>query len=149
MALVRAVRRIEAPVELVWDRVTDWQAHGRWIPLTVVSIDQDSPATRGLGTKFTGRTALGPLGFDDLMTVTEWQPPHDGAGGRCRIEHRGRWVGGWAEILVEPDGAATRLSWIEDVQPRWTPRFVDAAVSRVGTVLFGGTLRKLAAELEG
>ena len=149
MALVRSSRTIAAPVEPVWQHVTDWHAHGRWIPLTVVSIDPGSPAVRGLGTRFTGRSALGPVGFDDPMVVTEWHPPTDEDGGRCRIEHRGRWVVGWAEIEVAPAGTGSRLSWTEDVEPRGVPRFLDPLVSRIGKVLFDGTLRKLAAELDG
>lgn len=148
MALVRSARRIEAPAPLVWERVTDWHAHGRWIPFTVVTIDADSPASRGLGTRFTGRSALGPVGFDDLMTVTGWQPPTGDQPGRCRIEHRGRWIKGWAEIVVQPAGSGTELEWIEDLRPRWTPRFADPVVSRIGRVMFDGTLRKLAAEFD-
>jgi uncharacterized protein YndB with AHSA1/START domain len=149
MALVRSVRRVDAPVDRVWALITDWPAHGRWIPLTRVGIDPDSPTVEGLGTRFTGRTALGPIGFDDPMTVTEWQPP-DGAGpGRCRVVKRGRWLAGWAEIEVRPEAGGSRLSWVEDVRPRWTPKLVDPVVSLVGKLLFDRTLRRLARELSG
>ena len=30
--------------EAAWQLVTDWPAHSRWIPLTTVTIDADSPA---------------------------------------------------------------------------------------------------------
>jgi hypothetical protein len=85
MARVRSVLDIKASPDEVWALVTDWPAHGRWIPFTVVTIDDDSP----------------------------------------------------------------RLVWTEDVSPRWTPKFADALVSMVGKVLFDGTLRKFAAELDG
>jgi uncharacterized protein YndB with AHSA1/START domain len=149
MALVRSVIRLDAPADRVWALVTDWPAHSRWIPLTRVTIDPDSPAHTGLGTRFTGRTALGRVGFDDPMTVTEWQPPEGERPGRCRVVKRGRWLTGWAEIEVQPDGIGCRLSWIEDVRPRWTPRAADPAVSRVGKLLFDRTLRRLARELSG
>jgi uncharacterized protein YndB with AHSA1/START domain len=149
MALVRSVRQLGAPVDRVWALVTDWPAHGRWIPLTRVSIDPDSPTARGLGTRFTGRTALGPIGFDDPMTVTEWQPPDASGEGRCRVIKRGRWLAGWAEIEVRPTAGGSRLSWLEDVRPRWTPRWADPVVSRVGKLLFDRTLRRLARELSG
>jgi hypothetical protein len=149
MALVRSVRQLDAPVERAWALVTDWPAHGRWIPLTTVSIDPDSQATQGLGTRFTGRTALGPIGFDDPMTVTVWQPPDDDKAGRCRVVKRGRWLAGWAEIEVRPADGGSRLSWLEDVRPRWTPRLADPVISRVGKLLFDRTLRRLARELSG
>lgn len=150
MALVRSSRRINAPAVAVWNLVTDWTAHGRWIPLTVVTVvtvDPGGPAG-GLGTRFVGRTALGPIGFDDPMTVTQWQPAVAGGSGRCRITHQGPWVLGWAEIEVRPEPSGCTLTWVEDVRPRWTPRFADPLVSRVGKVMFDGTLRKVAAEVE-
>jgi len=149
MALVRSTARLDAPTDRVWALVTDWPAHGRWIPLTRVTVDPDSPVHTGLGTRFTGRTALGRVGFDDPMTVTEWQPPSAGRPGRCRVVKRGRWLTGSAEIEVQPDGTGCRLSWTEDVRPRWTPRAADPVVSRVGKLLFDRTLRRLARELSG
>lgn len=149
MAPVRSVLDVKASPDAAWALITDWPAHGRWIPLTVVTIDGDSPGRSGLGTRFTGRTGLGPLGFDDPMTVTEWQPPAGASDGRCRLVKRGRWISGWAEISVSPRPGGCRLVWTEDIQPRWTPRFADPVVSRIGRVLFDGTLRKFAAELDG
>jgi hypothetical protein len=146
--------RLRSSVELpgvaadaAWQLVTDWPAHSRWIPLTTVSIDADGPASFGLGCRFTGRTGLGPIGFDDPMTVSEWQPPTDRTAGRCRVVKRGRWLAGWAEIEVSPTAAGCRLVWTEDVRPRWTPRAADPLVARIGTVLFDRTLRRVAAEL--
>jgi hypothetical protein len=130
-----------------WQLVTDWPAHGRWIPLTRVSIDADSPGSSGLGCRFTGRTGYGPVGFDDPMTVTRWQPPADGASGHCRVVKRGRWLAGWAEIEVRPTEAGCRLVWTEEVRPRWLPRAADPVLARAGTVLFDRTLRQLAREL--
>lgn len=147
MALVRSIRQLDAPVARVWALVTDWPAHGRWIPLTRVAIDPDSPAAAGLGTRFTGRTALGRVSLDDPMTVTEWQPPDGDGAGRCRVVKRGRWLAGWAEIEVRPEGGGSRLSWMEDIQPRWTPRWADPVVKLVGRLLFDRALRRLAAEL--
>jgi hypothetical protein len=149
MARVQASLAIPAvSSDQVWNLVTDWPAHGRWIPLTTVTIDADSPSAFGLGTRFTGRTHLGRVGFDDPMQVTHWQPPTANESGRCRLVKRGRWVTGWAEINVDPEAGASRLTWTEDIRTRWTPRFVDPLVSRVGSALFGRTIRKLARELE-
>ncbi|HTZ45455.1 MAG TPA: SRPBCC family protein [Jatrophihabitans sp.] len=149
MALVRTARHLDAPVDLVWALVTDWPAHSRWIPFTEVAVDADSPVRSGLGTRFTGRTALGPVGFDDPMTVTEWQPPDGGTPGRCRVVKRGRWLTGWAEIEVRPEPGGCRLSWVEDVRTRWTPRWADPVAAAAGDRLFALTLRRIAAELAG
>jgi len=38
MARFTASIDVDAPVERVWERITDWPAHGRWIPLTSVRV---------------------------------------------------------------------------------------------------------------
>jgi hypothetical protein len=90
---------VAAPIEQVWARITDWPAHGRWIPLTTVWVTSARPD--GVGAIFVGRTALGPIGFDDPMEIVEWTPPQDGAPGFCRVEKRGRVVTGWAAFTVQ------------------------------------------------
>jgi len=147
MALVRVIRHIPASADQVWTLVTDWPAHSRWISLTNVTIDPDSPVRTGLGTRFTGRTALGPVGFDDPMTVTVWQPPADGESGCCRVVKRGRWLTGWAEIEVQPDAGGCRLNWLEEIRLRWLPRAADPMLALAGRLVFGRTLSKLATEL--
>ncbi len=147
MARIQTELMIDAPAEAVWKLVTDWPAHGRWIPLTTVRIDPSGPARPGVGTHFTGRTELGPIGFDDPMEVLRWQPPAGAEPGTCRVTKLGPWVPGWAEIRVEPVAGGTRLVWIEDIRPRWTPRWAAPVVTAVGSLLFGRTLRRMAAEL--
>jgi hypothetical protein len=147
MALIRLKLHLDAEVAAVWSLITDWPAHGRWIPFTKVSIDADSPVQSGLGTRFTGRSGIGPVAFDDPMTVTQWDPPQGNDPGRCRIVKHGKWVQGWAEIEVARVAGRAELSWTEEARPRWTPRFADPVVARLGKVLFGGTLRRMAAEL--
>jgi hypothetical protein len=148
VAYVRSRRELPGvPALAAWELVTDWPAHGRWIPLTTVTLDADSPVAAGPGTRFTGRTALGPVGFDDPMTVTRWQPPADGQAGHCRVVKRGSWLAGWAEIEVLPAGDGSRLTWTEEIVPRWTPRLVQPVVSVIATALFDRALRRLAREL--
>jgi hypothetical protein len=137
---------MDADAEAVWALVTDWPAQSRWIPLTAVTIDRDSPCRAGLGTRFTGRTQLGPLGFDDPMEVTGWQPPASGVPGRCRVGKRGPWLTGWAEITVRPGACGTEVEWIEQVRVRWLPRIADRVIAAVGSAFFGRVLRKMAAE---
>lgn len=149
MTRIRTELTIDAPAEAVWALVTDWPAQSRWIPLTTVTLDRQSPA--GLGARFTGRTRLGPIRFDDPMEVTEWQPATGGAPGRCEVRKLGPWLTGRAEIDVRPAGAGARVAWSEDIRLRWMPRFADRllgpVIAAAGAALFGRTLRKMAAEL--
>ncbi|HEX8095180.1 SRPBCC family protein [Jatrophihabitans sp.] len=148
MARIRTELVINAPAARVWALVTDWPAQSRWIPLTTVTIDRSgSEGVTGLGARFTGRTRLGPLGFDDPMEVTEWRPATDGVAGRCRVRKLGPWLTGWAEIEVRPSPGGTRVEWVEEVRARWTPRIADPVIAAVGSAFFGRVLRKMAAEL--
>ena len=148
MARIRTELVIDAPAERVWALVTDWPAQSRWVPLTTVTLDRPgSTGVTGLGARFTGRTRLGPVRFDDPMEVTEWRPAADGVAGRCRVRKLGPWLTGWAEIEVLPVPGGTRVEWVEQVRARWTPRIADPLIAVVGSAFFARVLRRMAAEL--
>lgn len=88
----------------LWARLWDLDRHSASIPLTTVTAADGRPLA--LGSLFTGRTALGPLGFDDVMEVTSWQRPT-----HATIEKIGRWLGGRITVDVEPRGTGSRLVW--------------------------------------
>ncbi|CAL9281394.1 SRPBCC family protein [Streptomyces sp. NPDC003090] len=147
MSVFRLERRTGLPAAEAWRRVTDWEAHGARVPLTRVRVL--TPGPPGVGTRFTARTGLGPLGFDDPMAVVRWEPP-DGAGpggrpgpGLCRLEKYGRVVRGWAEIAVRPDGAGARVTWVEELRVRGLPRWCDPLLARAGRWVFGRELDRL------
>lgn len=77
MARIEIVREVPLSPAEAWLRVTDWPAHGRFVPLTKVTRTPDG---------FVARTGVGRLGFDDPMDVTTWHEPSF-----CRLEKRGRW----------------------------------------------------------
>jgi hypothetical protein len=107
-------REVRAPARELWDLLVDWPRHGGWVPLTRMSVD--AQGGHGVGSTFVGRTALGPVGFDDRMTVTAWRPPEGDAVGRVRIRHDGNVIGGSAEIEVRPVTASRCVvTWWEDV----------------------------------
>jgi carbon monoxide dehydrogenase subunit G len=143
---------IAAGVEQVWQRITDWPEHGRWIPLTTVRVT--SARADGVGATFVGRTALGPLGFDDPMEIIEWSPPIAGAHGHCRVRKFGRVVLGWAAFDVRANphavGSGSILEWSEDVQiaPVWLTRPADHVIAAAGRAGSGRALRMMARELE-
>jgi hypothetical protein len=149
MTQVTAAVEVAAPVGAVWDRLTDWPAHGRWIAFTQV---RRLPGPEGgVGSRFVGRTGLGPVGFDDPMEVVEWRPPAGGGPGRCAVRKLGRVVLGSAVFEVGPaaDGR-TAVRWIEDIEvaPVRLTRPFGRLVGAVGGVLFTRTLRAMARELE-
>ena len=124
------------PPRAAWDRLTDWAAHGRHVPLTRVT----ARPPQGVGGGFVARTAVGPVGFDDPMEIVAWDPPR-----HCRIEKRGRVVLGWAELTVEPRGSGSRVRWREQATPAHLPRFATGLATAAGRVLFGRVMRRLLA----
>jgi carbon monoxide dehydrogenase subunit G len=148
VARFTAVVRVPAPASATWQLLTDWQAHGRWVPLTDVRVL--TPDGRGVGARFNGRTGLGPLGFDDPMEIVEWREPEAGRPGRVRLAKQGRVVLGDAEIEVEDSpGGGSVVRWTEDVQlvPVRLTRPFDGLVAALGRRAFERSLRAMAREL--
>ncbi|MGL4173527.1 MAG: SRPBCC family protein [Actinomycetota bacterium] len=147
-AVVTLHRDIRAPAGVVWRALTDWPAHGRWVPGTTVRIT--SPHAGGVGATFVARTGIGPLGFDDSMTITEWQEPSPEKSGRCVVVKTGRVVHGGAEFEVVDHGSLSTVRWTERVEVVALRRLPGAAaVSRAATrLVFGRVIRLLATELE-
>jgi hypothetical protein len=91
-----------------WRRLTNWKAHGSYVPLTKVAL-----TPRG----FDAFTGVRRVGFHDPMDVVEWNEPT-----YCRLEKRGRVVKGWAELSVEPHGDGSRVTWREEIRVTGVPR---------------------------
>lgn len=147
MALFLIERRSPLPVTEAWRLLTDWRRHGRTAPLTTVTVRR-SPPDGGLGTLFVARTRLGPLGFDDPMEVTGWEPPEGSGAGHCRLDKRGRVVTGWAriDIVPQPFTGGCLVRWHEDLRVRGLPRRADPVLSRSGQLLFGRAVDRLLRE---
>jgi hypothetical protein len=149
MARFRVSLDVRAPASQVWAELVDWRKHGDWAPLTSVRVT--TPRTDGVGAGFVARTGIGPLAFDDPMTVVHWQPPagdEPGDGpGRCEVDKHGRVVHGKAWFEVTPlAGRRSRVVWDEDVtvSPRRLTRYAAPLLSLIGKVGFGRTLRAMA-----
>ncbi|MFE5796474.1 SRPBCC family protein [Streptomyces sp. NPDC056503] len=138
MSRFRVARSVPLAPEEAWRRLTDWPAHGRRVPLTRTTVLTSGPSRAG--TRFTARTGLGPLGFDDPMEVVRWEPPSGGRPGVCRLEKYGRLVRGWAEIEVASEAGGCRVLWTEELSVRGVPGVFDGALARVGRVVFGRAL---------
>ncbi|MEU1328364.1 SRPBCC family protein [Streptomyces sp. NPDC005865] len=145
MAIFQITRDVSLPADEVWRRLTTWERHGDVVPLTRVTIRTPPPSH--VGTVFVARSALGPVGFDDVMEVVEWCPPDGTAPGRCRLEKRATFVTGWAEIEVYPasTGVGCTVVWREDLRVRWLPALCDGVLAAVARRMFGHATDRLIA----
>jgi len=153
MARFTVSLEVAAPAGLVWTTLVDWPKHANWVPLTTVRIT--TPRPDGVGAGFVAHSGIGPLGFDDPMTVTGWQPPAgdgpDDAAGRCDLDKHGRVVHGIAWFEVVPlAGRRSRVIWHEDVTvaPHVLTRYFTGVLSAVGRIGFRRALRAMASEVE-
>jgi hypothetical protein len=137
------VRATPLAADEAWRRVTDWERHGEFVPLTRMRVDHDPSTGR---VTFVARTAVGPVGFDDVMAVTYSRPPSDTEPGIVRIVKQGKVVLGWAVLTVTPRGSGSEVRWHEEARLRWTAGPVVALVDRAVARGFGRLLDGLLAE---
>lgn len=136
-----------APSE-VWALMTHWPAHARWIPATTIAV-RSGPA--GVGQRFTARTGVGPLAFDDVMVVSHWQPPAEGVPGVVEVVKEGSVVRGGASFAVAtagPDGGS-RVTWTEDVDvaPLAVTRWLSWLIGPPSRLGFAAALRAVERDL--
>jgi len=151
---VRAEMRLHVDVDAspvtVWRWAVDWDRQDRWIPSTRVRR-LDGPVL-GVGTRVLARTGVGPLGFDDVFTVTAVATPPDGSLGPRSYEvvHTGRVVKGVGAFRVEPRGAGARFVWWERVEVPGGPLapLLWAMGGPVTRLAFGWALRRFARVVE-
>lgn len=135
-------RTVPLPLTEAWRRLTEWPRHGEVVLLTRVTVTVPGPTHKG--TLVVARSGIGPLGFDDPMEVTVWQPPGDDTPGLCRLEKRGRVITGWAEIEVRPGpGGRARVVWREELRVRFVPDVLDGVLERTARYVFGRALNRL------
>ncbi|MFD5078750.1 SRPBCC family protein [Streptomyces sp. NPDC058371] len=149
MVLFVLERVAPASVSEAWRCLTRWERHADVVPLTRVTVA--TPPPTGEGTVFVARSGIGALAFDDPMEVVAWTPPREGRPGACRLEKRGTFVTGWAEIEVHAsDRGGSRIVWREELRVRWLPRLCDRPLAWVARRMFGravdGLLRGASAE---
>ncbi|MFH0521137.1 SRPBCC family protein [Streptomyces sp. M41] len=142
MANFQLERTVALPLDEAWRRLTLWHRHADAVPLTRVRVITPEPTHEG--TRFIARSGIGPLSFDDPMEVTVWRPPAADTPGLCRLEKRGRFVTGWAEIEVLPGpGGRSRVRWREELEVRGLPRAADGLLERAGRHMFGRAVNRL------
>jgi hypothetical protein len=147
VAVFSSTLDVEAPAARVWDRMVDWPAHSRWVPLTRVRVV--GGRADGVGARFVGRTGFGPLAFDDPMEVVQWVPPGEGTPGRCAVVKAGRLIRGTAEFTVVSRPGGCTVVWSEDVElaPVRLTRRLAPLIARVGRWGAQRALRAMAHEI--
>lgn len=94
---------VDAPAEQVWEVLTDWDVHDRWMLFT------HAEGGRAVGEPISAFTGIGRVGFLDTMTITVWEPPR-----RAVVRHTGKVVRGSGAFEVQPLGERrSRIVWSE------------------------------------
>ncbi|MBA2738895.1 MAG: SRPBCC family protein [Nocardioidaceae bacterium] len=146
-AEVRVGIDVDAPPEAVWRWAVDWTRQRRWMPLTDVRLVSGPPLA--VGTRVVARTGVGPLGFDDPMTVTAVDAPRT-----YEVLHTGRRVEGVGVFAVQPRqtsaGERARFEWWERVVVPGGPfaRVLWLAGEPLTRLAFGWALRRFARAVE-
>ena len=98
--------------EQVWARLWNLNRHTAAVPFTSAA-----GGPLGAGVRFAARTGVGRVGFDDVMLVREWDPPH-----RAVIDKVGRVLTGTIEVTLAPGepqgGTGTPTTLV-----RWSQRY--------------------------
>jgi uncharacterized protein YndB with AHSA1/START domain len=104
---------IPAPPRRVWSEVARLETHQEWMG-DVVGIDFEAGPTTGVGTRMRVATRVGPLRTNDLIEITEWQPPRV-----MGVSHRGL-IRGTGQFRLEPRGdSSTLFTWAEKLYFPW------------------------------
>ena len=102
--------RIEAPPEVVWTYLVDWENLGTWM-LEGRGFKVTSPHREGLGVTAEATIRVAGIRTTDPVEVTRWEPPR-----LLEISHRG-WVAGTGLMLCKPAPWGTFLYWKETLHP--------------------------------
>ena len=143
---------VAVPAERAWAAVADWESQRAWMvatrvrgvaaaaggaasgtargPASDASPAEVASAASGVGGRIEGWTGIGPVGFLDTMTITEWDPPH-----RCVVLHTGRVVRGTGGFEVAPRSGGCRVTWWERVELPF------GVVGRAGWLVLGPVTR--------
>lgn len=121
--------RIDAPPEVVWEYLVDWENLDRWM-IEGRGFRVTSEHREGLGVTAEASIRVGGITTTDPVEVTRWEPPET-----LEISHRG-WVAGKGLMECRPAPWGTFLFWKETLYP---PLWVPGAI---GLRLFKPILRR-------
>jgi uncharacterized protein YndB with AHSA1/START domain len=114
VAAITVATDIDADPTAVWAALEPVERHVEWMA-DAEQIRFRGEQTRGVGTRFTCRTAVGPIRLDDEMEITEWEPPR-----LMGVRHDGVVTGhGRFELVPVDGGRRTALTWTEELHFPW------------------------------
>jgi hypothetical protein len=139
MAEFRITMDVPSTAAATFDRLIDWDAHSRAIPLT--RLTHDGPARAGQ--LLVARTGWRRLGFDDPMVVVLLRRPADDVQGLVEVRKTGRVIAGTVRWTVTQRDGGARVDWGQHLRVPWLPRWFDPVVGVVGRVAYRAGLRRL------
>lgn len=108
MARIEATTHIEAPIERVWETLTDWEGQPRWMA-DARSVEVRTAHREGTGVVLRCATDIAGVVVDDDMEITEWEEPR-----LIGVRHLGNIIRGVGAFELEPTSHGTRLLWWEE-----------------------------------
>jgi len=143
MAEFRIAMDVPGAAGETFDRLVDWDAHSRAIPLTKLT-HEGRPRT---GQRIVARTGWRRPGFDDPMVVELLRrPAGDAAGdlaGLVEVRKTGRVIAGTVRWTVTPLADGARVEWNQQLRVPWLPRLFDPLVGVVGRIAYRSGLGRL------
>src|SRR5450631_888834 len=107
---------IDAPIQRVWDVLSDVPGQIRWMP-EMKEVEILTPLPVGEGTIGEAYVRIFGIGVRDRVEITTFRPPH-----AFGIQHDGRF-GGWGLIELQPGPGerTTIVVWTEELTPPLLP----------------------------
>ena len=102
---------VAADPDVAFEAIVDLDTQERWMVGTRLHPLAGDTALPEVGSRLAAFTGLGDVGFLDIMTVTEYEPPH-----RWVVRHDGAFVKGIGIFAVDPTPEGSRVTWIEDLE---------------------------------
>lgn len=141
---IRSLIVIDAPIERVWEVVSDIAEQPRWMH-EMKAVRMLTPPPVGVGSRGEADVRVLGIGVTDPVTITEWDPPH-----RFAVRHEGVFTGGGVISLeAGADGTTTIVRWEETLIPPVLPRLGDIAQRPVLAAIFQADLQRLRRLVEG
>jgi hypothetical protein len=139
LTLIAVAVVIDAPPSVVWAAVERVEDHTSWMT-DAAGIRFEGDRRRGIGTRMTVDTRVGPLRLADHMEITEWVDGH-----AMGVRHDGLVTGRGRFTLEAIGDTATRFAWTEELRfPWWLAGALGGLVGgRVLATIWRKNLRNL------
>lgn len=110
MARIEVSTHVEAAPERVWEVLADWEGQAAWMrdarSVTVLGDQREGPGVRLL----CPTNIFGGIVVDDVLIVTEWDPP-----ALLGVAHEGRLIRGVGAFELTPTPQGTHVVWWEEI----------------------------------